>query len=251
MKASPAPPEPPQTDERTEAVRMALRREPRLGAGLELTRVAPAGDGAVIVEAEVERVEQKKIALERAAAVEGVSGIVDRIRLRPASAMSDEEIRAHIRDALLDDPSFMAVAISERLSDRIEIVRPRIDAPRGNILIEVADGVVTLTGEVPGLASKRLAGVIGWWVPGSRDVINGLAVEPPEEDGPDRIEEAVRIALEKDPFVNAGQIRVGVRLRTVRLDGFVPSEDERRMAETDAWCVFGVDDVVNEIAVAG
>jgi len=70
----------------------------------------------------------------------------------------------------------------------------RID--RGEI--EVEHGVVTLNGSVPNLASKRLAGVLAWWAPGSRDVVNGTTVEPPEADAPIQIEEAVRIALEKD-----------------------------------------------------
>jgi osmotically-inducible protein OsmY len=87
-------------------------------------------------------------------------------------------------------------------------------------------------------------------VPGSCDVINGIAVEPPEEDGPIQIEEGVRIALEKDPFVDASEIRVGVRLRTVRLTGSVHSSEARDAAEWDAWYVFGVDDVINEIEVA-
>ena len=114
---------------------------------------------------------------------------------------------------------------------------------------EPGEPVVTLNGQVPGLASKRLAGLLAWWVPGSRDVINGLAVEPPEEDAPIRIEEAVRIALKKDPFVEASQIRVGVRHTTVRLTGLVPTDAERDMAERDAWYIFGVDRVVNEIEV--
>ena len=51
--------------------------------------------------------------------------------------------------------------------------------------LEVEVGVVTLNGQVPGLDDKRLAGVLAWWVPGSRDVINGVAVEPPEDDDRD------------------------------------------------------------------
>lgn len=86
-------------------------------------------------------------------------------------------------------------------------------------------------------------------MPGSRDVVNGLAVEPPEEDAPIRIEEAVRIALEKDRFVDASQIRVGVRRTTVRLTGLVQTENERAMAENDAWYIFGVDKVINEVEV--
>ena len=76
-----------------------------------------------------------------------------------------------------------------------------------------------------------------------------MAVEPPEEDGPIAIEEAVKLALEKDPFVDADQIRVGVRGAIVRLTGLDKSEGMRETAEADAWYVFGVDDVVNQIEV--
>jgi osmotically-inducible protein OsmY len=113
----------------------------------------------------------------------------------------------------------------------------------------VQDGVVTLTGGVPGLTSKRLAGAIAWWVPGVRDVVNGIAVDPPEDDGPDVIVEAVRVVLEKDPFVNASQVRVSALGTTVRLFGLVPSESEKDAAERDAWCIFAVDKVINEIQV--
>jgi osmotically-inducible protein OsmY len=80
-------------------------------------------------------------------------------------------------------------------------------------------------------------------------VINGIAVEPPEDDSDDAILESVRLVLEKDPFVDASQIRVGVRHAVVRLLGLVPTEAEREMAEFDAWYVFGVDKVDNRIEV--
>ena len=106
-----------------------------------------------------------------------------------------------------------------------------------------------LNGRTPGLVSKRLAGVMAWWTPGVRDVVNGLEADPPEEDAPIHLEEAVRIALERDPVVNASQIKVGVRKSVVRLTGSVASDSLRKMAERDAWCVFGVDDVINNIEV--
>jgi osmotically-inducible protein OsmY len=61
------------------------------------------------------------------------------------------------------------------------MVRP-VDTARGAIELRVENGVVTRAGEVPGLDYKRLAGLLAWWVPGSRDVINGLGVTPPEQD---------------------------------------------------------------------
>ncbi len=76
-----------------------------------------------------------------------------------------------------------------------------------------------------------------------------LQSPPPEEDSDDAIAEATRLALEKDPFVNAGQIRVGVRHAVVTLTGSMANEYERDMAEFDAWYVFGVDRVINNIGV--
>jgi osmotically-inducible protein OsmY len=137
----------------------------------------------------------------------------------------------------------------ERRGGQWVVVAEGSDEARGEILVEVQDAVITLNGNLPSLASKRLAGVLAWWVPGSTDVINGIAVEPPEDDAPVRIEEAVRIALEADPLIDAAQVRLGVRERTVHLAGLVPSHYARQLAESDAWYVFGVDDVVNDIEV--
>ena len=100
-----------------------------------------------------------------------------------------------------------------------------------------------------GLGLKRLAGVLAWWVPGSRDVVNGLGVTPPEDDNDGEITDAVRVALEKDPMVNPDQIRVMTHNAVVTLQGQVPTQSERDAAEFDAWYVFGVDKVVNQISV--
>jgi osmotically-inducible protein OsmY len=205
-------------------------------------------DGTLTLEGEVRDIAAKKLALERAAALPEVSGIVDRLRVRPAQPMGDGAIRDHLRDALLQEPAFTDFAIHTRRDGRLEAVREP-PAARGALELAVEDGVVTLNGRVPGLDDKRLAGVLAWWVPGSRDVINGVAVEPPEEDSDELILEAVRLVLEKDPFVDASQIRVGVRNARVRLTGAVPTEAEREMAEFDAWYVFGVDLVDNRIEV--
>jgi osmotically-inducible protein OsmY len=80
-------------------------------------------------------------------------------------------------------------------------------------------------------------------------VINGIGVIPLEADSDFEIADAVRLVLEKDPFVNADQLRVGVRNAVVALDGVVPNDAERDMAEHDAWYVFGVEDVINRIRV--
>jgi osmotically-inducible protein OsmY len=76
-----------------------------------------------------------------------------------------------------------------------------------------------------------------------------LAEVPAQEDNDDQLTDAVRLAVEKDPFINAAKTRVTSKDGIVTLEGFVPNETMRRMAERDAWYVLGVREVVNKIAV--
>ena len=230
-----------------ETVRKALRSEPRVRLDSNPIHLA-LESGDLVMEGEVADIAAKKLALERAAAVSIGSRLVDRLRVRPATRMADGQIRDLVRDALIDDRAFADCSVRTWIKDRL-VVGHLPQASVGTIDVKVEDGVVTLDGDVPGLVQKRLAGVLAWWVPGSRDVVNGLGVTPPEEDNDEAVTDAVRIALEKDPFVNAEQIRVVVRRSVVTLMGVVPTETEREMAEFDAWYVFGVDKVINRIVV--
>lgn len=229
-------------------VQAALEREPRIN----LHRY-PIGidfcDGILTLDGELEHVAAKKIALALAAGMGGVRGIVDRLRVAPAVPMGDGAIRDHVRNALVQEPALQRCAIHARTGGQVTTVREPVPDLTGAIEVEVKDGVVTLNGWVRSLAHKRLAGVLAWWVPGSRDVINGLEVEPPQEDNDGEVAEAVRVVLEKDRFANADQMRVRARNSIVTLEGFVSSEEEREMAERDVWYVFGVDKVINRLNV--
>lgn len=236
-----------ETQATLEAVRHALRSEPRIKLDAHPIKVAIDG-GDLAMEGEVADIAAKKLALERAASVISGPRILDRLRVRPAERMADGAVRDLLRDALVSETAFADCSIRVHVKDRLEIVQ-QPTAGTGSIDVKVEDGVVTLDGDVPGLVLKRLAGVLAWWVPGSRDVVNGIGVTPPEADNDDAITDAVRIALEKDPFVNAEQVRVGTQNGVVTLRGLVPTESEREVAEFDAWYVFGVDKVVNRIEV--
>ncbi|MEQ8387852.1 MAG: BON domain-containing protein [Alphaproteobacteria bacterium] len=228
-------------------VRHALASEAAIGARASSIRLALDG-GTLTMTGEVADISVKKLALEAAAGTAGVEGILDRLHVRPAAPMGDREIARHVCDAFLQESAFGECAIGILGNGEREMARAPV-APRGHLEIAVADGVVTLNGALPGLVRKRLAGVLAWWVPGSRDVINGIAVEPEETDSDHAIVEAVRIVLEKDPFVDASQIRIAARHGVARLTGLVPTDSERDMAGFDAWYVFGVDKVLNEIQV--
>jgi osmotically-inducible protein OsmY len=238
----------PRQEEILRDVRAAFEHEERIDLFRYPIQLAYS-DGILTLNGEVEHIVAKKLCLALAAAVPGVDGLVDRLRVMPTLGMGDGTIRDCVRDALFQEPTFTPCAIKVRDRGRVQTVQPAAWEPSGVIEVAVDGGVVTLAGEVPRLSHKRLAGVLAWWVPGSRDVVNALAVEPPEEDNDDGITEAVHLVLVKDPFLKAGHIHVWTKDRVVTLEGFVPNASISEIAEFDAWYVFGVNGVVNWLTV--
>jgi osmotically-inducible protein OsmY len=229
-------------------VRAALEREPRVNLhkfpiGMEFS------DGVLTLEGEVEDIAAKKLSLELAVVVRGVAGIVDRLHVTPAIRMGEGAILDAVRDALLQEPTLLNCSIHVIRKGDLEAVRRVTHEPRGSIRLSVCDGVVLLDDHVTGLTQKRLAGVLAWWVPGSRDVVNGMEVVPDQPDSDEEMAKAVRVVLKKDPFVNDERIRVAARQCVVTLEGEASSVPQKEMAEFDAWYVFGVDKVVNRLAV--
>ena len=190
------------TDDRDvlETVRGAVHSEPRVHATDGPIRLAFA-NGELTMEGEVDHIAGKKLALEAAARVPGVSIIIDRLHVRPAAPMCDGDIRDKVRDALLEEIALASCTVRMWVKGQLETAREPPDAT-GTIDVRVEDGIVTLDGDVTGPGQKRVAGVLAWWVPGSRDVINGIGVTPPEQDSEAAVTDAVLQVLEKDPFVD-------------------------------------------------
>jgi osmotically-inducible protein OsmY len=229
-------------------IHAALGQEPAID--LERFPVhASFAEGDVVLEAEVENVAAKKLTLELVGSVPGVDRIVDRLRVSPAERMPDARERELVCNTLLEEPALINCTIGAGTLEHIDVFREPTSERSGEITVQVENGVVTLDGQVPSLSHKRLAGVLAWWVPGTRDVINGLEETPPQEDNDDEVTDAVLLVLEKDPFVNASEIRVSTRNRLVTLEGLVPKPEHRQMAESDAWYIFGVDRVINRLVV--
>lgn len=229
-------------------IRATFELEPRIGLhrhpiNMELDK------GVLTLEGEVEGIAAKKLALELGGAANGVRGVVDRLRVIPSERKEDGDIRDAVRGFLLQEPALLNVSLRVRQKGRVETLREVGGEPAGMIEISVEDGVVTLDGEVISLSHKRLAGVLAWWAPGCRDVVNGLGVVPPEKDSDDEVADALRLVLEKDPLVHADEIRVSVHNYIVTLEGLAGTEEERKMAELDAWYLFAVDKVINRIEV--
>jgi osmotically-inducible protein OsmY len=234
----------------TRKVHAALEREPRINLHRFPIAISNAG-GVVVLEGELADVAAKKLALDLAASVGGVSGIVDRLRVAPGEHRGDGAVRDSLARILLEQPEFRNCTLRMRTNERILLLHEAKDDPVGEIEISVTDGVIVLEGHVISVPHRLFAGVLAWWTPGRRDVINALALEPRYEERDDEITEALRLALEADPLLEADQIRPHTRDWVVTLDGAVPTEEQRRRAELDAWSLSGVDRVVNRLQVTG
>lgn len=235
------------------AILAAFERDPTIDIHHHPIRVQydPA-NRVVTLEGDVKDIIAKKRAYRIASDADGVEGVIDRLRVVPAEPRGDGAIRDEIVRALLAEPALRDVTIRVHVKSVVQTVREAQqwpDGPEKAIEVAVQDGVVTLSGHVASLADKRLAGALAWWASGVRDVVNGLQVVPPEEDNDGEIADALRVVLEKDPLVHADRIAVQVRNGVVTLTGAVANEQERRMAELDTWCLFGVDRVVNRIRI--
>jgi osmotically-inducible protein OsmY len=205
--------------------------------------------GDVVLRGEVPRLADKKLALERAAAVPGVSTIVDRLHVSPTVRREDAEIARDVGRALVAEPLLGECSVDPGAIDLPRAIVLFPEGTTGLIEISVEDGVVTLDGNVSELAKKQLAGVLTWRVPGCRDVVNGLEVTEPPSSDEWPLASAVRLALEQDPALDVSAIVIRADGRTVTLEGHAASEAEARLAENDAWTVFGVDNVDNRLVV--
>ena len=229
-------------------VQGALEHERRINLHRFPIRIRVA-EGAVVLEGEAENVAAKKLALELAGAVDGIRGVVDRLHVVPAERRGDGAIRDSLCSFLLQEAEFRNCTIRVRAKGGVETLRDVPGERSGEIEVAIEDGVITFEGAVISHSHKRLAGVLAWWTPGCRDVVNSLDVSPPEEDSDDEVVDALRLVLEMDPLVQADQVTASCRNYVVTLEGYVRTEEERRRAELDAWSLFAVDKVIDRIEV--
>lgn len=234
----------------TRQVHAALEREPRINIHRHPIRIE-SKDGAVTLEGEVADVAAKKLALELAGAAQGVRGVIDRLRVAPGEARGDGAVRDSLARMLLGQPEFRNCTLRMRSNEKVLGLQESKDDGVGEIEICVAQGVIVLEGHVISVPHRLFAGVLAWWTPGRRDVINALEVRPAYEERDDEVAEALRLALDADPLLDADQIRPQCRNWVVTLEGAVPTEEQRRRAELDAWSLSGVDRVLNRLQVTG
>jgi osmotically-inducible protein OsmY len=151
---------------------------------------------------------------------------------------------------LLESAEFRNCTIRTCTNARAEVLREGNGDSVGDIEISVTEGVIVLEGRVQSQPHRLFAGVLAWWTPGRRDVLNALKVEPQYPERDDEVTETLRLVLEADPLVDASQVRPLCERWVVTLEGSVPSEEQRQRAELDAWALSGVHRVQNRLHVA-
>lgn len=234
------------------SVRALFEREPRIDLHRWPIRLDMTDDGVVILEGDFGDIAAKKLALEIAGSAPGVRGLIDRLHVAPAEPRGDGAILESLSATLLAAPDFRNCAIRvAKKGQSVTLRETELEDPSGDMLLSVTDGVATLDGWVLSLSHKRVAGVLAWWVPGCRDVIDALEVLPGEQDNDEEIREALSLVLEMDPMIPHPEgIQILTRDAVVTLEGQVGSQAEKSRAEQDAWYMFAVDKVVNHLAVA-
>ena len=224
----------------------ALEKEPRVNLHQNPIHVS-LDDGVVRLEGSVDGIIAKRVAMVTAHRIAGGVPVTDRLRVRSERRQEDGELSRQTVNTLELEPVFRDYGIREERRSRMETVRVRRGEVAGAMDVCVRDGIVTLAGAVESLSHRRLAEVLAWWTAGCEDVDNRLRVEPPERENDGELADAIRIVLEKDPWVRADQISIRVKDAAVTLAGYLPNAEEHRMAVQDAWYVPGVHEVIDEI----
>ena len=138
-------------------------------------------------------------------------------------------------ERLLDTDADIAAAVRHTLTWNVTLDEDRIRTT-------VADGHVTLEGEVDTWAQRRDAAAVLWRIVGVRMVVNNLVVRPSRTD-PAEVQHAIEEALERRSEREARHITVEVRGGVATLSGPVYSWAERRAAVGAARQTRGVHEV--------
>lgn len=229
-------------------VHAALEHDRRIDMNSARLLVTPCGRH-VLLEGEVDDIAAKRLAANvvTEALGEGYC-VIDLLRIR-SGLVSDARLRDKVERVLNAEPVFKGFQISVKTGSD-EQLQHEVRIPTGDhISAVVENGVVTLTGQANSLTHRRVAEVLLWWIDGCQRIDNLIDVVPPEQDNDDELSDAVRMAFEIDPLIDAAQISVAVYDRTVELGGYLPNDALKTIAGRDAWSVPDVREVHNRIHV--
>lgn len=217
-----------------------VRRALRWGAYVDEGAIEVRVDGGVVrLSGSVSRAIERQYAL-RAAWVAGVRSVdVSELRVDPAAESERERAR---KDRDVPDAQIEAA-----LGDAFRY-DPRVQAFR--LEIDVANGIVTLSGAVDNIRAKRAAEQDAHGTVGVSFVNNQITVRPERVRTDAEIQRDVTAALGRRAYVDAADIEVTVQNGTVTLAGTVDSYWEKAQADDAVAGISGVVEVRNYLRVA-
>ncbi|MGC5020887.1 BON domain-containing protein [Micromonospora sp. DT47] len=121
--------------------------------------------------------------------------------------------------------------------------------PVENLQVTVADGWVTLRGEVEWEYQRRAAERVVGRLTGVRGVSNGITVRPAAPPAGDELPERIVDALVRSGAIEPDRVSVRVYGDTALLDGQVHSVLERDEVERIIWSAPGIREVHNHLTV--
>lgn len=158
--------------------------------------------------------------------VAGVRAVANEIDVKPATPRSDQEIAAAALNAL----------------------KANVSVPASDIKVLVADGWITLEGNVRFWHQKNAAeeAVRSLW--GVKGINDAIEIHPHVNAGD--IWSKIHTAFKRHADLDADKVTVTVQEDTVTLSGEVHSWHEREDAETAAWAAPGVRRVKNDLSLS-
>lgn len=196
-------------------------------------------DGHLRLEGEVPGLVAKRIIANAAQQIAGEAIPVDDRLCLQAELAGDPDIAGRVGRYISQEPEFRDYSVTIHYDSQSCIIQQH-DRSDYRVHVGVHDGVISLMGDVGSHTHRRFAEVLCWWVPGCARVDNELEVRPYEADSDNLLTDAIRIVLEKDPFVDATQLRAATAAGIVELHGLLPNELAHDHVVRDVWAVPGV-----------
>ncbi|WP_213450135.1 BON domain-containing protein [Rhizomonospora bruguierae] len=199
------------------------------------------------------RVQPNEVGVSVKEGVVSLTGWVDSFVKKWAAERSAQRVRG-VR-AVANDVEVRLPAAADRTDGDIAAAATRAlewDAlvPVERIAVTVAQGWVSLRGEVEWEFQRRAAERSSRRLAGVRGVSNQVTVRPRSRPAPDELRRRIENALVRSAETDATGLTVEVAGDRIILRGTVRSWAERREAERVAWSAPGVTSVENRVVVA-
>jgi osmotically-inducible protein OsmY len=180
-----------------------------------------------------------------------LAGIVDTYAQRYAAERAVERVhgvKAIVNDLTVKLPGALERSDADIAHAAVNALRWHIEVPDERIQVKVANGWVTLEGEVDRYFQKEAAERAVRYLMGVKGVANLIALRATPT--PADIKQRIRAGIKRHAELDAEQITVETSGSRITLRGTVRSVVERRDAERAVWNAPGVTTVDNDIRVS-